>query len=67
MLDSIKKTILLLVEMGAKATTCFIPKPPIHLAILTINPVILKAVFKAGGWPSYNLSNEVYIMYLNIL
>lgn len=57
--------------MGAKAMTCFIPKPSIHLAILTINPVILKAVFKAGGHPSYNLSNEVYIirqqMYNSIL
>jgi len=47
--------------MGAKATTCYIPKTSIHLALLTINPTILKAVFKAGGSPSYTLSNEVFI------
>lgn len=49
--------------MGAKATTCYIPKTSIHLALLTINPTILKAVFKAGGSPSYTLPDEVFISF----
>jgi len=60
-LDLIENTIVLLINMGAKATTCYIPKTSIHLALLTINPTILKAVFKAGGSPSYTLSDEVFI------
>jgi len=55
MLNSIENTIMLLVSMGAKATTCFIPRTSIHLALLTTNPTILKAIFKAGGSPSYKL------------
>jgi len=46
--------------MGAKATTCAVPKISIHLALLTINANILKAVFEAGGSPTYTLSNEVF-------
>lgn len=45
--------------MGAKATTCIVPKSSIHLALITTNPTILKTVFKAGGSPFYTLSNEV--------
>jgi len=47
--------------MGAKATTCTVPKISIHLALLTINSKILKAMFDAGGSPTYTLSNEVFI------
>jgi len=60
-LDSIENTIILLINMGAKATTCYIPKTSIHLALLTINPTVLKAVFEAGGSPSYSLSDQVFI------
>lgn len=59
MLDSIQNTIELLISMDAKATNCTVPKPSIHLALMTINSTILKAVFKAGGSPYYTLSNEV--------
>lgn len=48
--------------MNAKATTCSIPRKSIHLALLTTNSSILKAVFKAGGCPSYTLSYEVFII-----
>jgi len=47
--------------MGAKATTCDVPKIPIHLALLTINSNILKSVFDAGGSPNYTLSDQVFI------
>jgi len=47
--------------MGAKATTCTVPKISIHLALLTVNSKILKAVFDAGGSPTYILSDEVFI------
>lgn len=50
--------------MNAKATTCSTPTKSIHLALLTTNPKILKAVFKAGGCASYTLSNEVFIIVL---
>lgn len=59
MIDSVRYTIGLLINMGAKATTCIVPKPSIHLALMTINPTILNSVFKAGGSPYYTLSNEV--------
>lgn len=59
MIDSVQGTIELLINMGAKATTCIVPKPSVHLALMTINPKILKAIFKAGGSPYYTLSNEV--------
>lgn len=59
----VENTIMLLINMGAKATTCYIPKTSIHLALLTINPTILKAVFKAGGSPSYTLPDEVFISF----
>lgn len=49
--------------MGAVATTCVIPKQSIHLALLTINPVILKAVLNAGSSPYYTLSDEVFISF----
>ncbi|XP_060853060.1 putative uncharacterized protein DDB_G0282499 isoform X2 [Rhopalosiphum padi] len=58
LLDLVENTILLLINMGAKATTCAVPKISIHLALLTINSNILKAVFEAGGSPTYTLSNE---------
>lgn len=61
LLDLVENTILLLINMGAKATTCTVPKISIHLALLTINSNILKAVFEAGGSPTYTLSNEVFI------
>jgi len=60
-LDLVEDTILLLINMGAKATTCTVPKMTIHLALLTINPNILKAVFHAGGSPTYSLSDHVCI------
>lgn len=63
MLNLIETTIMILINMGAVATTCLIPKQSIHLALLTVNPVILKAVFNAGGSPSYTLSNEVFISF----
>lgn len=59
-LQSIGKTITLLISLGAKATTCFLPKTSIHLALLTANPIILQSIFNAGGSPSYIFSfNEV--------
>ncbi|XP_050058869.1 uncharacterized protein LOC114131004 [Aphis gossypii] len=60
LLDLAENTILLLINMGAKATTCTVPKISIHLALLTINANILKAVFEAGGSPTYTSSNENY-------
>lgn len=61
MLNEVENTIMLLLSMGAKATTCFVPKASIHLALLTTNPIILKAVFKAGGPLSYILFDEVLL------
>lgn len=61
LLDSAENTILFLINMGAKATTCSIPRNTIHLALLTTNSKILKAVFEAGGSPTYTLSDEVFI------
>lgn len=47
--------------MGAKSTTCSVPKTSFHLALLTTNPTILRAVFDSGGSPPYTLYNEVGI------
>jgi len=63
-LKSIEKTITLLISLGAKATTCFIPKTSIHLALLTVNPIILQAVFNAGGPQSYVFSSDEVLIYL---
>lgn len=58
-LNVIEDTILLLINMGASVSTCFTPKRTIHLALLSINPTVLNAVFNAGGSPLYILSNKV--------
>ncbi|XP_022179127.1 uncharacterized protein LOC111039801 [Myzus persicae] len=59
-LGSVEDTILLLINMGAKVTTCIVPKMTIHLALLTINSNIMKSVFNAGGSPTYTLSDQNY-------
>lgn len=51
---------MLLINMGAKASTCFTPRSTIHLALLSVNPTVLNAVFNAGGSPLYILSTKVF-------
>lgn len=59
-MNLIESTIMFLLSLGAKATTCFIPKTSIHLALLTTNPTILNGVFKAGGSSTYILTDGVF-------
>lgn len=66
-LNLIEDTFMLLINMGAKASTCYTPKRTIHLALLSNNPTVLNAVFNAGGSPLYVLSYKVFNLTLLFL